>query len=98
MLLLVRFLDGSIRSAFLMAVIGSRVRVAVHDCGDAVEYRLAGGEWRNESSEPVEIEFDPGRDDFERYARPVVKPGAGADAPVGCATAVRVAGFASCIN
>ncbi len=98
MLLLIRSFDGFVRSAFLLAVMGARLRVALPDCGDTAEIRLVGGEWLDESGEPVEIDFEPAQEEFERYARPVVKPGAVVDGPLGYSGVAQLANCLSYVN
>jgi hypothetical protein len=66
MRLLIRYVDGSIRIAMFLAVIGSRIRVALPGSDDAVEYPWAGGAWCDESCAPVEIEFEPSEGAFDR--------------------------------
>ncbi len=98
MQLLIRFLDGPLRSAFLMAIIGSRLRVALPDCGDIAEYRLAHGQWLDEYGEPVEIDFDPTEEEFERYAQPLVKGGQTADGALCCPIAAPLPACPAFVN
>jgi hypothetical protein len=66
MRLLIRELDGSARTAMFLGVVGNTLRVALPGSDDAVEYRWAGNQWRDESGTLVEIEFDTSEEAFDR--------------------------------
>jgi len=96
--MLIRYFDGSVRSAMLLAAVGTSLRAALPGCEDASEYRWAGGaEWRDQGGATVGIEFDAGGEAFEREwrhraaSRPV-------DAPCSWEIPDRQPSFSSVLN
>ncbi|MBZ5585097.1 MAG: hypothetical protein LAQ30_23375 [Acidobacteriia bacterium] len=82
MRLLLRFRDGSLQAAILMALFGSHLRVFIPACDDAVEFRWAGGQWQAENGEPVEIQFNAAREEFHWSAQAALdQPMTGPNAP-----------------
>lgn len=53
----------------VLAILGSRLRVALPGCEDVEELRWADGQWLNEDSHPVEIEFSPDPEAFDLIAQ-----------------------------
>ena len=56
MQLTVTYWSGGRAEAVLLAVYGLRMRAAVCGCSDATEFRYVGGQWFDESGDPVQIE------------------------------------------
>ncbi len=69
MRILIRYLDGSLRAAMVLAVLGNRLRVALPGCEDVEELRWADRQWLNEDCHPVEIEFSPDPEAFDLIAQ-----------------------------
>ncbi len=74
MRLLIRYINGSVGAAILIATIGNRLRVAVPGNEDIVEFRQLEGQWLAENGQAVAIEFDPGPDEFSRWADVAMAP------------------------
>lgn len=69
MRLLVRYPDGSLQAAILVAVLGGHLRVSIPGCGDAVGLTWAGGEWLADSGDAVQVRFDVAPEEFSRSVR-----------------------------
>ncbi len=54
----IRYLGGRVTEGFVLARHGNRMRVAVKDGEDAVEFTSSNGIWISEECEPVEIQFE----------------------------------------
>ncbi len=79
MRLLVKYPDGSLQAAILMAILGNRLRVFTSGCDDTVEFRWADGRWQAENGEPAEIQFGAPESEFHWSAESVL--GGTADFP-----------------
>jgi hypothetical protein len=55
--MLIRHADGTTQVGILLALTGDRLRVAIRDEDDVVEYRLVSGRWVSEDCEPVTFQF-----------------------------------------
>ena len=59
MMMFIRYPDGSMERAVLLAASGNALRGAIPGREDTMEFRLHSGVWVSEANEPVEIEFGP---------------------------------------
>lgn len=81
MQLIIRYRDGSLQAAILLATYGGRLRVSIPTSDDAVEFRWAGARWLTENGRTVEIEFDAAPDEFYWCVRQAAAAGAPRPAP-----------------
>jgi hypothetical protein len=65
MRLIIRYFDGTLQPAIVMAMSGARMRAFVPGCDDSVEFRLADGRWLAENGEVVEMQFGPAGHEFQ---------------------------------
>ena len=54
---IIRLADGKMCEGIVLAVGVDRLRVALRDCHDTVEFRKAGGQWVFEDGSAVELEY-----------------------------------------
>jgi hypothetical protein len=59
-MMLIRYSNGPIRPAVLLALTGDTMRVALKDSDDVAEYRLVNNSWISEDFESVTFEFPLG--------------------------------------
>ena len=58
--MLIRYSDGKILIAIVLALTGPVLRVALKDSDDVTEFRLVDGSWLSEDRGPVTFDFPLG--------------------------------------